>query len=194
MDTDYSVPFNRHAWTDCEEMAQLVETVFGSLPERAQQELVGRSNNKGSMSVKDILSIILSDLYSTYKRDPKLSTGFARKHTDWTVNDRYNGQGIPRKIVDVVDTLKKARYLRYEPGKSKKAGDDVNKRSRIQPTKNLKDLFKKLELRSNEISHNHKQETILLRDKDTDDDKSVRVNYDDTPATIRMRKVVESYN
>ena len=141
MGTDYSVPFNRHAWTDSEEMAQLVETVFVSLPERTQLELAGRSNNKGSMSVKDILLIILSDLYSTYKRDPKLSTGFARKHTDWTVNDRYNGQGIPRKIVDVVDTLKKARYLRYKPGKSKKAGDDVNKRSRIQPTKKLKDLF-----------------------------------------------------
>ena len=194
MDTDYSVPFNRHAWTDSEEMAQLVETVFVSLPERTQQELVGRSNNKGSMSVKDILRIILSDLYSTYKRDPKLSTGFARKHTDWTVNDRYNGQGIPRKIVDVVDTLKKARYLRYEPGKSKKAGDDVNKRSRIQPSKKLKDLFKKLELRGNDIRHNHKQETILLRDKDTDDDKSVNIKYDDTPATISMRKVVESYN
>lgn len=194
MDTDYSVPFNRHAWTDSEEMAQLVETVFVSLPERTQLELAGRSNNKGSMSVKDILLIILSDLYNTYKRDPKLSTGFARKHTDWTVNDRYNGQGIPRKIVDVVDTLKKAHYLRYEPGKSKKAGDDVNKRSRIQPTKKLKDLFKKLELRGNDISHNHKQETILLRDKDTDDDKSINIKYDDTPATIRMRKVVESYN
>ena len=194
MDTDYSVPFNRHAWTDSVEMVQLVETVFASLPERTQRELVGRSNNKSSMSVKDILRIILSDLYSTYKRDPKLSTGFARKNTDWTVNDRYNGQGIPRKIVDVVDTLKKARYLRYEPGKPKKAGDDVNKRSRIQPTKNLKDLFKKLELRSNDISHNHKQETILLRDKDTDDEKSVNIKYDDTPVIIRMRKVVESYN
>lgn len=56
MDIDYSVPFNRHAWTDSEEMAQLVETVFVSLPERTQLELAGRSNNKGSMSVKDILS------------------------------------------------------------------------------------------------------------------------------------------
>jgi hypothetical protein len=37
-------------------MAQLVETVFVSLPERTQLELAGRSNNKGSMSVKDILS------------------------------------------------------------------------------------------------------------------------------------------
>ncbi len=107
MDTDYSVPFNRHAWTDSEEMVQLVETIFTSLPAKTQQELIGRSNNKGSMGVKDILRIILADLYNTYKRDPKLCTGFARKHTDWTVKDRYNGQGIPRKIVDVVDALKK---------------------------------------------------------------------------------------
>ena len=194
MDTDYSVPFNRHAWTDSEEMVQLVETIFNSLPAKTQQELVGRSNNKGSMGVKDILRIILSDLYSTYKRDPKLCTGFARKHTDWTVKDRYNGQGIPRKIVDVVDVLKKARYLRYEPGKSRKAGDDVNKRSRIQPTKNLKDLFKRLEVKSSSIINNHKRETIVLRDKDADDENTVSIKYEDTPATIRMRKVVESYN
>ena len=61
MDTDYSVPFNRHAWTDSEEMVQLVETIFTSLPAKTQQELVGRSNNKGSMGVKDILRIILAD-------------------------------------------------------------------------------------------------------------------------------------
>ena len=61
MDTDYSVPFNRHAWTESEEMVQLVETIFTSLPAKTQQELVGRSNNKGSMGVKDILRIILAD-------------------------------------------------------------------------------------------------------------------------------------
>ena len=194
MDTDYSVPFNRHAWTDSEEMVQLVETIFTSLPAKTQQELIGRSNNKGSMGVKDILRIILSDLYSTYKRDPKLCTGFARKHTDWTVRDRYNGQGIPRKIVDVVDALKKARYLRYEPGYSKKAGDSKDQRSRIQPTKNLKDLFKRLEVTSSSIINNHKRETILLRDKDAEDENTVSIKYEDTPTTMRMRKVVESYN
>ena len=194
MDTDYSVPFNRHAWTDSEEMVQLVETIFTSLPAKTQQELIGRSNNKGSMGVKDILRIILADLYNTYKRDPKLCTGFARKHTDWTVKDRYNSQGIPRKIVDVVDALKKARYLRYEPGKSRKVGDDVNKRSRIQPTKNLKDLFKRLEVTSSSIINNHKRETILLCDKDAEDENTVSIQYEDTPTTMRMRKVVESYN
>ena len=69
---------------------------------------------------------------------------FARKHKDWVVNDRYNGQGVPRKIVDVVDALKQARYLRYEPGYSTKAGDDKNQRSRIQPTQKLKALFRLL--------------------------------------------------
>jgi hypothetical protein len=190
MDTDYSVPFNRHAWTDSEEMVQLVETIFTSLPAKTQQELVGRSNNKGSLGVKDILRIILADLYSTYKQDPKLCTGFARKHKDWSVKDRYNGQGIPRKIVDVVDALKKARYLRYEPGQSKKAGDSKDQRSRIQPTKNLKDLFKKLVLSPAEIETHRKQETIVLRDN-----AGVPVkDYEEIPAVIRMRKVVESYN
>jgi hypothetical protein len=194
MDPDYSVPFNRHAWSDAEAFVELVDTVYASLPMKSQKELIGSSNNKGSMSVKHIMRVVLVDLYNTYKQDPKLSTGFARKHKDWVVNDRYNGQGIPRKIVDVVDALKKARYLRYEPGKSKKAGDDVNKRSRIQPTKKLKDLFNGLDLSRNDIINHHKQETILLRNKDANDEKSVNIKYEDTPATTRMRKVVESYN
>ena len=143
MNLDYSVPFNRHAWSDAEAFVELVDTVYASLPTKSQKELVGSSNNKGSMSVKDIMRVILVDLYSTYKHDPKLCTGFARKHTEWAVKDRYNGQGIPRKIVDVVDALKQARYLRYEPGYSKKAGDIKDQRSRIQPTKKLKDLFKR---------------------------------------------------
>ena len=164
MDLDYSVPFNRHAWSDAEAFVELVDTVYASLPTKSQKELVGNSNNKGSMSVKDIMRVVLVDLYSTYKQDPKLCTGFARKYTEWTVSDRYNGQGIPRKIVDVVDALKKARYLRYEPGQSKKAGDNKDQRSRIQPTKNLKDLFKKLVLSPAEIETHHKQETIVLRD------------------------------
>jgi len=194
MNIDYSVPFNRHAWTDSEAIVQLVDTIFTSLPSKTQQELVGRSTNKGSMGVKDILRIVLTNLYTTYRSDPKLSTGFARKYTDWTVKDRYNGQGIPRKIVDVVDALKKARYLRYEPGKSQKVGDDVNKRSRIQPTKKLMDLFNQLDVTSGSIINNHKRETILLRDKDADSESTLSIKYEDTPATIRMRKVLESYN
>jgi hypothetical protein len=190
MDLDYSVPFNRHAWSDAEAFVELVDIVYASLPTKSQKELVGRSNNKGGMSVKDIMRVVLVDLYSTYQQDPKLCTGFARKHTDWTVKDRYNGQGIPRKIVDVVDALKKARYLRYEPGQSKKAGDSKDQRSRIQPTKNLKDLFKKLVLSPAEIETHRKQETIVLRDN-----AGVPVkDYEEIPAVIRMRKVVESYN
>ena len=190
MDLDYSVPFNRHAWSDAEAFVELVDTVYASLPTKSQKELVGSSNKKGSMSVKDIMRVVLVDLYSTYKQDPKLCTGFARKHKDWVVNDRYNGQGIPRKIVDVVDALKKARYLRYEPGQSKKAGDIKDQRSRIQPTKNLKDLFKKLVLSSAEIETHRKRETIVLRDN-----AGVPVkDYEEIPAVIRMRKVVESYN
>ena len=65
MNIDYSVPFNRHTWTDSEAIVQLVDTIFTSLPSKTQQELVGRSNNKGSMGVKDILRIVLTNLYTT---------------------------------------------------------------------------------------------------------------------------------
>ena len=62
MDLDYSVPFNRHAWSDAEAFIELVDTIFASLPDKTQKALVGSSNNKGSMSVKDIMRVVLVDL------------------------------------------------------------------------------------------------------------------------------------
>lgn len=100
LDPDHSVPFNVHAWSDSESIIALVDTVYASLPQKTLTSLVGTSNNKGSMSIKDIMRVVLVDQYSTFLEDPKLCTGFPRRNSDWVVSSRYNGQGIPRKIVE----------------------------------------------------------------------------------------------
>ena len=194
LDRDHSVSFNVHAWSDSESIIALVDTVYASLPQKTLTSLVGTSNNKGSMSIKDIMHVVLVDQYSTFLEDPKLCTGFPRRNSDWVVSSRYNGQGIPRKIVDVVDALVKHRYLRMTEGESTKSGGSKDIRSRIQPTKKLKDLFKKLVTEEVDVEPHRKRETILLRDKGHDDEKSSNIKYEDTPTTMRMRKVVEDYN
>ena len=194
LDPDHSVPFNVHAWSDSESIIALVDTVYASLPQKTLTSLVGTSNNKGSMSVKDIMRVVLVDQYSTFLEDPKLCTGFPRRNSDWVVSSRYNGQGIPRKIVDVVDALVKHRYLRMTGGESTKSGGSQDIRSRIQPTKKLKDLFKKLDPDEVDIERHRKREAIILRDKGHDDEKSSNIKYEDTPTTMRMRKVVDDYN
>ena len=194
LDPDHSVPFNVHAWSDSESVIELVDTLYASLPQKTLTSLVGTSNNKGSMSIKDIMRVVLVDQYSTFLEDPKLCTGFPRRNSDWVVSSRYNGQGIPRKIREVVDALVKHRYLRMIGGESTKSGGSQDIRSRIQPTKKLKDAFNKLVPEEVDVEPHRKRETIILRDKDHNDDKSSDIKYEDTPTTMRMRKVVEDYN
>ena len=194
LDRDHSVPFNVHAWSDSESIIALVDTVYASLPQKTLTSLVGTSNNKGSMSIKDIMRVVLVDQYSTFLEDPKLCTGFPRRNSDWVVSSRYNGQGIPRKIREVVDALVKRAYLRMIGGESTKSGGSQDLRSRIQHTKKLKDQFKKLTPEEVNVEPHRKRETILLRDKGHDDEKSSNIKYEDTPTTMRMRKVVEDYN
>ena len=188
-DPDYSVLFNSHAWSESDDIIQLVETVFDSLPLSTQEDLIGKSNNKGSMPVKDILRVVIVEQYSTWLTDPNLCTGFPRRASDWQVNSRYNGQGIPRKITKVVDALVSARYLRSQDGESKNAGDEKDFRSRIQPTKKLKDLFKKLDQEQIEIESYHKRETVILRD-----DNNADIPYSDSAKTLRIKSVVDTYN
>ena len=59
LDPDHSVPFNVHAWSDSESVIELVDTLYASLPQKTLTSLVGTSNNKGSMSIKDIMRVVL---------------------------------------------------------------------------------------------------------------------------------------
>jgi len=59
LDRDHSVPFNVHAWSHSKSIVALVDTVYASLPQKTLISLVGTSNNKGSMNIKDIMRVVL---------------------------------------------------------------------------------------------------------------------------------------
>ena len=61
LDPDHSVHFNVHAWSDSESVIELVDTLYASLPKKTLTSLVGTSNSKGSMSIKDIMRVVLVD-------------------------------------------------------------------------------------------------------------------------------------
>ena len=61
LDPDHSVPFNVHAWSDSESVIELVDTLYASLLQKTLTSLVGTSNNTGSMSIKDIMRVVLVD-------------------------------------------------------------------------------------------------------------------------------------
>ena len=59
MNHNFSRLFNRHAWSDDPAFDELVETVLVSLSSDSHKKLIGKSNNKGSVSPQTILKVVL---------------------------------------------------------------------------------------------------------------------------------------
>ena len=199
MNPNFSRLFNRHAWSDDPAFDELAEAVFVSLSSDSKEKLIGKSNNKGSVSPQTILKVVLVDQYLSYKQNPKLCTAFSRKTNSWIKSSQYNGLEIPRKIIDVVDALIEAEYLSNEDGYFYKKGDPSNKTSRIQHTEKLRTLFDVMDVSPSNVDPHRKEETIILRDKDDpEDEKAKDVEYKklglETPQVSEMRKEVEAYN
>ena len=199
MNPNFSRLFNRHAWSDDPAFDELTEAVFVSLSSDSHKKLIGKSNNKGSVSPQTILKVVLVDQYLSYKQNPKLCTAFSRKTNSWIKSSQYNGLEIPRKIIDVVNALIEAEYLNNEYGYFYKKGDPSNKTSRIQHTEKLRTLFDAMDVSPSSVDPHHKEETIILRDKDDpEDEKAKDVEYKklglETHQVIEMRREVEAYN
>lgn len=199
MNPNFSRLFNRHAWSDDPAFDELAEAVFVSLSSDSKEKLIVKSNNKGSVSTQTILKVVLVDQYLSYKQNPKLCTAFSRKTNSWIVSSQYNGLEIPRNIIDVVDALIEAEYLSNEDGKFYKKSDPSNKTSRIQHTKKLRTLFDTMDISPSSVDPHHREETIILRDKDDpEEEKAKDVEYKklglETPQVIEMRREVEAYN
>ena len=104
LDPDHSVPFNVHAWSDSESIIALVDTVYASLPQKTLTKLVGTSNNTGSMSVKDIMRVVLVYQYSTWccqTNEPKHQYSFDEFFYEVT-NERHSVRAASRLSLNVL--------------------------------------------------------------------------------------------
>ena len=59
MNPNFSRLFNRHAWSDDPAFGDLAAAVFDSLSSDSKEKLIGKSNNKGSVSPQTILKVLL---------------------------------------------------------------------------------------------------------------------------------------
>ena len=59
MNLNFSRLFNRHAWSDDPAFDELAEAVFVSLSSDSHKKLIGKSNNKGTVSPQTILKVVL---------------------------------------------------------------------------------------------------------------------------------------
>lgn len=197
MQRDHSRKFNVHAWSEHKAVKKLVNKIFNSFTIDDQEMLVPTSNNKGKSDSLKQLRTTLADLYVGWKTDPTLCTGISRNNNDYKPKSRYNALHIPKKITKVFDVLCEYKYLDIIKGAYNPEKPWLSRTTRYRPTELLQSLFNEITISQYEINLRYKEECIILRDKDPDEQKEKKakdIEYIDTPETCSMRLEVQAYN
>lgn len=192
---DHSRKFNEHAWSDHKTIKELVDHVWHSFSEKDKDKLTNKSNNQGkSASYIDHLRILLVDFYVGWKTDPSLCTALSRNNNDYKPTSRYNALHTSKNITKVLDVLVCNGYLDVVKGAHNRDNSRESHRTRYRPTCKLRSMYSRINLSEYDINLNKRRECIVLREKDANADLNKDLEYEDTNATVSMRREVEAYN
>jgi hypothetical protein len=195
MDRWHSVPLDVHKWSDHPEIKALSDRLY---VQAGINELDQEGNRKPKRTAKDMLRILLLDLYVNWLNDPQLSIGISRDKTAFKVkNNRYNQLHISPVILDVQSRLLEVGYLETIPFFRDRTGGGQSYTTRIRHSAKLRAEFSKLLVDMHSIDFHVSKELILLREKyeDEDGEKQTRLlNYTDSDYTNRIREQLKAYN
>lgn len=195
MDRWYSVPLDVHRWSDHPEIKALSDRLY---VEAGINELDKAGNRKPKRAAKDMLRILLLDLFVNWLNDPQLSIGISRDTASFKVNNnRYNLLHISPVILNVQSKLLEDDYLETIPFFRDRTGGGRSYSTRIRHSPKLRAEFSKLLVDMHDIDFHVSKELILLREKyeDEDGEKQTRLlDYDDTDYTNRIREQLKAYN
>ena len=136
---------------------------------------------------KHHLKVLLLDLYVCWYYDPDMCLAVHLNKNRYKKGSRYSALNIATKTIDVVKTLLDDGFIYWAKGY--RFEDTESKITRIWPTDKLIKLFKRASFDVLAIAPTPDTETIILRDADKQN-----IEYEDTPTTIAMRKVIADYN
>jgi len=195
IDRYFSEVLDVHTWSDHPEIKDLTNLIYDEL---GCAELQSRSNNQGNISVKNMLRVLLLDLYVRWLTDPNLATGFHKHPRNYKPNSRYNALYINRKIIAVESLLEEHGYLGVLNHYNERSGTGPSFSTRIRPSQKLVEHFNKLTVELHDIDKHHNQECIILRQKYFDDEDrrntTVDIEYHDTDFTNTIRNQLQTYN
>lgn len=183
-------------WSDTLVLGQLVDQLwFEHFPDEDSSK---RSGPKPMAPLKVHLKVLLIDLYVSWCSDPNMYLGVSMSKSGWKSNSRYNSRNLSFQMVKVIKRLELVGIIDLHTGQQ-------GTLTRIRASEKLQLLFYNLKLPISEVSFDEKREAVILRDKATerdDDDiskasknkKKPALEYEDTPETERMRRVLTKYN
>ena len=114
IDRWYSELLDVHVWSHHPEIRELTNTLYDEL---SIGRLESKSNNKGKISLKGMLRVLLLDLYVRWLKDPNLATGFNKATRHYKPNSRNNAPHINRNIIPIEKELEEE--LRYAVASAK---------------------------------------------------------------------------
>lgn len=133
------------------------------------------------------LKVLLLDIYVCWAADPTQYIAVHLSKSGWRANSRYNALHLSSRMINVIKVLHEHNFIELHLGFE-------GRLSRIRALEKLELLFASLNAPQEAILFNHLREPLELRRRSEADKKKERVEYDDTPETVRMREVLSRYN
>ena len=179
-----------HRWSDHPEIVAVVTAVWDT--HFSQLEPQGRSGPKPKQGFQSQLRVLILDLYVAWLEDPHLSLAVSMSENDWHTGSRYNALHISKKIIPLIHGLAEAGLIDLAKGSYSGPGVGWNRTTRIRAAEPLRELFRGAKLGRDDIWQVEGQECLILKAGDGDEAK--KIEYEDTPATTRMRVDLAAYN
>jgi len=186
IDPSHSRPIDVHRWSDHQEVNALVgeiwEEVFGGQDRP-------RPGPKPKARPRDMLKVILLDLYVAWTTDPELSIGVNLNLKKWVAGSRYNALHLSRAVPDQIHRLADAGLIELSMGSYSGPGASTNRSARIRAAEPLRARFREARFGRIDIGYAPDRECVILRDADGGE-----LEYEDTAAILGMREELRAYN
>jgi hypothetical protein len=156
---------------------------------------IGQSGiNRGNLSIRiPLLRLVILNLYSAYCVSEKRYVAYHRKESRYHELKEYRDAGVTKTLIRVVDDLITLKLIKNHKGVYWH-GFRQPYMSRMKATMKLIRRMASYDWTEQVLDRNPNTECIILRDHDTEQNKQIDIHYDDTPATIAIRKALSSYN
>lgn len=159
-----------------------------------------KMSNTNSRVGKQLLKLILLNLYQNYSTNKKLLTGFDQNNNKYKPKSRYNTNHISKKIIEIVGNdkdktkggLVKAGYIEYWNGYNSKNAWEDSYTSRIRAKLKLINIIRKHKIEAKQIEKLPTTEGIVVQVNQGS--SKVKIEYNDNPRIIKMREDLTKYN
>ena len=179
-----------HRWSDHPEIVSVVDALWDT--HFKALEVAGRSGPKPKRSFRHQLRVLVLDLYVAWVEDPTLSIAVSMSQNDYKTWSRYNALNISKKILPLIHGLADAGLIDVAKGSYSGREAWWNRTTRIRAAEPLQAMFRAARMTREAVHQAQGQECIILKADEGEGAKLI--DYEDTPATIRMRRDLVAYN